>query len=214
MNRIIKIKLFTIVISLLLYNFAFALEFESNIFEFPKGSKMYWETPKNSCNLNPNNNCWSSKNVYIDKDGNLHLQFKKGDDNKWYAPEIKLAYYIDSNGKKHEKVKYGTYQFYITSDLSSLNSQLVLGLFTYPPEDNKPKHQDGSNEIDIEYAHFETGYNLWFTVWPNAFDEYRNQTIGSTFTYNGPTVQEFVWKKRKVIFNIYVSVSRSTSRNL
>src|SRR5690606_14139601 len=74
----------------------------------------------------------STENVWVDDQGKLHLRIVNRNE-KWYCAEVTL----------NQKVGYGKYIFYINSSLSSLDDNVVAGLFTY---------LDDTQEIDIEFS--------------------------------------------------------------
>lgn len=122
----------------------------------------------------------SSQNVWVDKQGRLHLKIvkRKG---KWYCAEVTLD----------QKVGYGKYIFHINSPLSKLDKHIVAGLFTY---------LDDNQEIDIEFSRWSVANN------PNAqyvIQPYENP--GNTFRFQwddttGNTVHSFEWIEEKITF--------------
>lgn len=125
----------------------------------------------------------SEKNVWVDKNGKLHLSIvkRKG---KWYCAEVTLD----------KKVGYGKYIFYINSSLSSLEEHIIAGLFTY---------LNDNEEIDIEFSRWSIhdNQNAQYVVQPHDNPEniYRFNVDDST----GNTVHSFEWLKEKIIFESY-----------
>ncbi len=88
------------------------------------------------CVWGPGPNHFSADNVYIDLDGKLHLTVKYVD-GAWRCPEVILT----------KPLGYGSYRFYLDSDVSSLPAPLVAGWFLY--DDGNPPYY---GEIDVEYT--------------------------------------------------------------
>ena len=106
----------------------------------------------------PGPNAWSRKNVWLDKNGNLHLKIsrtKTAQGEAWQCAEITSV----------KKFGMGTYEFQTVGRLDKLNHNIVLGFFDYPVYGEDP---DGTNEIDIEFARWgNAAYpNGNFTVYP------------------------------------------------
>jgi hypothetical protein len=87
----------------------------------------------------PGPNEWRDDNVRLADDG-VHLTIRQVD-GVWSAAEIVML---------GDPLGFGTYEFEIAGDLSTLDTNAVVGLFNYPgsPEIGP----DGTNEIDIEIA--------------------------------------------------------------
>lgn len=92
----------------------------------------------------PNHFSDSTGNVWIDTSGQLHLKITHPDSN-WYCSEI----------ISDESFGYGTYVFTIESRLDTLDSNIILGLFTwdtYAPQFNY-------REIDFEFGRWQNPAN-------------------------------------------------------
>lgn len=83
-------------------------------------------------------NAWSdlAENVSVDTSG-LHLAITKRAQT-WYAAEVTL----------NESLGYGTYSFRTSSRLDQLDTNAVLGMFTYDYLDPAASYR----ELDIEYS--------------------------------------------------------------
>jgi hypothetical protein len=136
----------------------------------------------------PGPNLWSGRNVWLDENGDLHLKISKTNDG-WYSSEVTTT----------QKFGFGKYQFQVIGQIDQLDPNVVLGLFNYPTPEVGP---DGTNEIDIEYAHW--GNADWpignFTLWPaqpglepvsKSFDVELNGTY---------TTHRFAWESQKIFF--------------
>jgi len=88
----------------------------------------------------PGSNNWNENNVYVDLEGNLHLRINKLAD-KWYCAEIITE----------EPIRYGEYDFYVSSNVELLDKNIVVGLFIY---------ENDKKEIDIEFYNKETLYTV------------------------------------------------------
>ncbi|MCD6340198.1 MAG: glycoside hydrolase family 16 protein [Verrucomicrobia bacterium] len=84
----------------------------------------------------PGPNRFSAKNVFVDDAGRLHLRIT-GENGVWRCAEATLE----------ESLGYGSYRFYLESDVSGLPDPIVLGMFVYS-EDPEYAHR----EIDIEFS--------------------------------------------------------------
>ena len=87
--------------------------------------------------VNPGHNFFDCSNVWVDDQNNLHLKITK-EDGQWRCAEV---FTKDSLGD-------GFYTFTIASDLSSLDPNVVLGLFTW---DEFAPHY-ANREMDIEIS--------------------------------------------------------------
>lgn len=78
----------------------------------------------------------SSRNVWVDRQGRLHLRitYRNG---RWNCAEVVCT----------QSLGYGTYRFYVTSPVADMDPHVVLGLFTWS-DDPAYAHR----EIDIEFS--------------------------------------------------------------
>ena len=122
----------------------------------------------------------SEENVWVDNNGKLHLKIihREGE---WYCAGV---YSKKSFG-------HGKYTFYVNSDVTKLDKNVVAGLFTY---------YDDSQEIDIEFSKWSLEENMigQYAVQPsskpgniNRFDIPENA---------GPTIHSFDWKSNAIHF--------------
>jgi len=129
----------------------------------------------------PGKNYWDKDNVWVDRDGWLHLKVshKQG---RWYCAELVSM----------RSFGYGTYQFQVVGAIDKLDRNLVLGLFVYP------EHEIPNNEIDIEFAQ-----------WGNSNKPRGNYTVASnTQQYDlalqgDYTLHQFEWSSRQIAFQSY-----------
>lgn len=136
----------------------------------------------------PGPNKWSGSNVWLDDEGNLHLKITRTN-NGWYCAEVTTT----------QRFGFGTYQFQVIGQIDQLDPNVVFGLFNYPTSDVGP---DGTNEIDIEYAHW--GNAEWpignFTVWhPQTGITQTSESfpVELSGTY---TTHRFNWDSQQIFF--------------
>jgi hypothetical protein len=135
------------------------------------------------------NNTGSASNVIIDADGYLHLKIAK-QNTTWTCAELFTT----------DKLGFGTYRWQIDSPVDKLDKNVVLGLFPYGPTSGIG--DDGTNEIDIEYARW--GNSAWpngnYTVYPNS-----GSTVGEitfNFTLIGTfSTSSFLWTKNSIAYS-------------
>lgn len=91
----------------------------------------------------------SKDNVWVDDEGRLHLKIvQKG--GAWYCAGVSLR----------RSLGYGSYIFYVSSNVSDLDQHAVAGLFTY---------MNDEEEIDIEFSKWSDPDNMdaQFAVQPS-----------------------------------------------
>jgi hypothetical protein len=143
----------------------------------------------------PGPNTWSDSSDNVRVEGSdLVLSIVQDRFGRWTSAEI--------DNRRH--LGYGTYRWVVATDLSALDANEVLGLFTYT--DSGPSH----NEIDIESSHWghlssPTGS---VTVWQNAdlgLSEQRN------FDYSNrpPYVNQFTWAPGSIRFVVTDATGRT-----
>lgn len=136
----------------------------------------------------PGPNQWSGSNVWVDDAGDLHLKITHTDSG-WQSSEVTTT----------ERLGFGKYQFQVVGRIDKLDPNVVLGLFNYPPED---VGADGTNEIDIEYAHW--GNAEWpignFTVWPAKSGVEQTSQSYPVELSGDYTTQRFTWQSQQIFF--------------
>ena len=103
----------------------------------------------------PGPNAWSDSEANVHVDGaDLVLSVVQGAGGAWTSAEV--------DGRR--SLGYGTYRWVVASDLSGLDANEVLGMFTYGGDD------PSNNELDLEASHW--GNLAWAsgsgTVWQDA----------------------------------------------
>lgn len=126
-------------------------------------------------------------NVSVDGDGSLHLTIRNSG-GQWTAAELFTT----------DRLGFGTYQWHIDGPIDTYDKNVVLGLFPYGPAAGIG--DDGTNEIDIEFARWgvANGPNGDFTNYPAS-----GSTVGErsyTFSLDGSTLStsRFVWTTKSI----------------
>lgn len=86
----------------------------------------------------------SPRNVWVDRQGRLHLRITYRD-GRWQCAEVVCD----------RSLGYGTYRFYVASPVANMDPHVVLGLFTWSDD---PAY--ANREIDIEFATWGDGASL------------------------------------------------------
>lgn len=125
----------------------------------------------------PNNWSNSSRAVFVDTKGRLHLKIIK-ENGTWYSAEVV--------GKK--SFGYGTYDFTFVSPMGNLDPNVIASPYLY---------LDDYHEIDIEFAKWTEakGKNVFYTVQPAG----EESDFGTKLTLNShPVTARIVWKPDSV----------------
>lgn len=152
-----------------------------------KFSGLEWKI-KDGEKMGPGPNSWSKSNVFVDADGRLHLKISQRD-GKWQCAEVNSL----------QRFGFGTYQWEVVGRPDLFDQNIVLGLFNYPPPD---VGADGTNEIDIEFAHWGKATSLIgnYTLWP-ASKSIKYSTHPFKFMLNGDyTTHRFRWDRASILF--------------
>lgn len=135
----------------------------------------------------PGPNAWSDSPSNVRVQGrDLLLSIAPDPFGRWASAEI--------DNRRH--LGYGTYRWIVATDLSALDANDVLGLFTYGGADAS------NNEIDIEPSHWgDLSTTGSATVWQNAE---RGLSEGRSFDYSSrpPYVNEFTWSPGRIKFRV------------
>ncbi|MFM8304468.1 MAG: hypothetical protein ACKOA9_09255 [Actinomycetota bacterium] len=150
-----------------------------------------WTVKTSRSKVGPGPNVFSAANVTVDASGYLHLRITKSG-RSWTCGEVVL----------NESLGYGTYEWELGSDVSNLNSRVVLGLFTW---NDLPDYNH--REIDFEAARWGSANdptNAQWVVQPyGTAGNLRRFTIGSTV----PTIVRFTWRSNRIDFATVVNGS-------
>lgn len=159
-----------------------------------------WKIKKSTVPVGPGPNIFggTDSNVWVDQNGYLHLKiaFLNG---KWQSSELICT----------ENTGYGTYIFTLGSDVTKMNENIVLGLFTW---DDNTFYSQANSEVDIEFARwFKANDTLLLTtsVQPVVFDNatpftertFKPQMSVSKLKY--PSTHAFEWHADNITWNSY-----------
>ena len=113
-----------------------------------------WEVKRSESPVGPGPNYFSDsdENVWLDRQGKLHLKIS-GRDGRWFCSEV----------VSRRSFGYGRYVFHLASRIDQLDKNVVVGLFTW---DDEPEYFH--REIDIEFAKWGewAENNAQYTTWP------------------------------------------------
>lgn len=148
----------------------------------------YTWTIKNGPGIGPGPNNWSSNNAWVDSNGWMHLKLSYDEaSGKW------LCAGITSN----ETFSYGTFQWKIQGPVSTLDKNVVAGLFHY----NGP---DGYNEMDVEFARWGNPDkpNVNYSVYPAPGSTIPSQHFRDNWTQTDGTssTHRYTWTSDSVVF--------------
>lgn len=138
----------------------------------------------------PGDNYYSTNCVRVDTNGWLHMELKKIN-GTWYCPFLEGA----------RSLGFGEYRWYVGNALERIDSNLVVGLFTYAQE---PVYGTNQNEVDIEVSHAFPGTQtncLLFTVQPYTIPG--NSYQHPLETTNDLTTHRFIWRPDRVDWQSY-----------
>lgn len=138
----------------------------------------------------PGPNHWSSKNVWVDDKGWLHLKITYKD-GIWYCPGL----YTDNH------LGFGEYWFYTIGRLDRLDPNVSLAFFNYTTYDIGP---DQTNEIDIEFSKWGSksldALDTSYTVWPTEIEKGRTSLTFKLNQTDTNSTHGFTWHRDQVIF--------------
>ncbi len=134
----------------------------------------------------PGNNWWSddAESVWVDEEGALHLRIRNIG-GKWFSAEV----------ISQETFGYGSYTFFLASNIERYDPNIVVGLFAY---------EDDKNEIDIEFSQWGNPDDVYggYTVQPEPYtteNQYR-----FPLNLNGLySTHKFTWKPKRIRFESF-----------
>lgn len=159
-----------------------------------------WKIKKSTNPVGPGPNIFggTDSSVWVDDNGYLHMKiaYLNG---KWQSSEVICT----------ENTGFGTYIFTIGSDLTPMNENIVLGLFTW---DDNTFYSQANSEVDIEFARwFKANDSLLLTtsVQPVVFDNaipfaersHKPQMLVSKL--KKPSTHAFEWRANFIQWNSY-----------
>lgn len=186
-----KLKVIVLLIELLLLSFVGG-EFEVLPYDRSiKFSGYEWEIRNNDVLEGPGPNYFSDSfsNVWVDSLGRLHMKLTSRD-GKWYGAEV----------INKQTLGYGKYTFYIEAQLEQLDSNVVLGLFTYDTE-SSDAYKKAYREIDIEFAKWGNEYypNTQYTIWSSETNK-NSHTFNSLMPDGTWSTHSFNWQPKQIAF--------------
>lgn len=147
-----------------------------------------WDVRPAGTAQEPGPNDWSDSTANVQVQGSdLLLSIVKDSSGNWTSSEV--------DNQQH--LGYGTYRWVVATNLSALDANEVLGMFTYGGSD------PSNNEIDIEPSHWGDISNPSgsATVWQNA-----NAGLSEARTLNyssdPPYVNQFTWSPGRIDYLI------------
>jgi len=150
-----------------------------------------WTVKTSSGAVGPGPNIFAASNVVVDSAGKLRLKITKKS-GKWTCAEVIL----------NASPGYGTYEWTLGSNVSNLDAQAVLGLFTW---NDAPDYNH--REIDFEASRWGRANdptNAQWVVQPwDTAGNLTRFTIGSTV----PTKVRFTWSPTSIVFQTVVGSS-------
>lgn len=147
-----------------------------------------WRVKRHTTPVGPGPNYFSDSdcNVWVDSRGRLHMKITRVG-NRWECAEVICT----------RSLGYGTYRFYLESEVHALDPKVVLGLFTWSDD---PAY--GYREIDIEFARFQgpTGPNAYYTVAPHLGYDPQRQHAFNWLAHTPRSVHLFRWEPSRIVF--------------
>ena len=143
-----------------------------------------WYVKSSSGKVGPGPNYFGAANSFLDSQGRLHLRIDRDKRRRWQSAEVFAA----------ASLGYGTYRWTVAGDVSNLDPNVVLGLFTWSDTPDQ-----AHRELDIEVARWGSTTdptNAQFVVQP--WD-----TPGNMVRFAHPagtSVFEFTWSPGQVAF--------------
>ena len=147
-----------------------------------------WDVRPAGTDQGPGPSDWSDsrRNVRV-QGSDLLLSIVTGATGNWNSSEVA--------NQRH--LGYGTYRWVVATDLSTLDANEVLGMFTYGGAD------PSNNEIDIEASHWGSLSNPtgWATVWQNA-DAGLSKQRDFSYSDHPPYLNQFTWSPGRIDYLI------------
>jgi hypothetical protein len=147
-----------------------------------------WDVRPPGTAQEPGPNDWSDSTANVRVQGSdLLLSIVKNSAGHWTSAEI--------DNRRH--LGYGTYRWVVATDLSRLDANEVLGMFTYGGA------SPSNNEIDIEPSHWGDMSNPTgsATVWQNA-NTGRSEERDFNYSSRPPYVNQFTWSPGRIDYLI------------
>ncbi len=142
---------------------------------------------KNGPGIGPGPNSWSEKNAWVDDAGLLHLKLSYDSSSaKWTCAGV----------TSEKNFGHGTYQWMIQGPISTLDKNVVTGLFHY-------LGPDGFNELDVEFARWGdvNKPNVNYSVYPASGTTGTHQRTTTEWKQSGGTssTHRYTWTNDAVV---------------
>ena len=147
-----------------------------------------WNVRPAGTGQEPGPNDWSDSTANVQVQGSdLLLSIVQDPSGNWTSSEV--------DNQQH--LGYGTYRWVVATDLSALDANEVLGMFTYGGSD------PSNNEIDIEPSHWGHMSNPTgaATVWQNA-NAGLSEARAFSYSSHPPYVDQFTWSPGRIDYLI------------
>ena len=166
---------------------------------FFSGIKWYIKSGLNN-KLGPGPNYFSnsSKNVFLDNSGNLHLKITN-ENGKWNCAEVISKDFFG----------YGTYVFKLISNVADIEKNVVYGFFTW---DNNSFLEQANSEVDIEFSKWgkssdsltltQSVQPVWFNI-PAPYIERTNHPQININKIRFPSSHAFTWTDSLITWKSY-----------
>ena len=138
-------------------------------------------SPRGAVGPGPNLFSDSSRNVWVDEAGRLHLKITH-DGGRWTCAEVALD----------RSLGYGTYTLLLDSELERLDDRSVLGFFTW---DDRPLEEHREMDIELSKWAQPRDRNAQFVVVPTD-----KKVRFNVLPALAPTAYRFTWSPGRVIF--------------
>jgi hypothetical protein len=163
----------------------------------------YEWTVKAGEKMGPGPNRWEAANVTLDAQKRLRFTVRR-DARGWSCAEVAL---------RGRRLHFGHYEFQTIGPLATLDPNVVLGLFNYPPSDVGP---DTTNEIDIEWARWGNAKHPIgnFTLWPaKAGEKPVSHTFDPPRDLPAETTHRFLWLPDRIVWQSLRGHARDVGDN-
>jgi hypothetical protein len=145
-----------------------------------------WTVKSSTSPIGPGPNLFDADGPFVDSSGALHLRILKTAAG-WESSEVIL----------NPILGYGTYRWTVHGPVSTLNPDVVLGIFTYDRVETEP----GDGEMDFEASRFANAgdrTNAQYVVQPNA---HRGNRIRIILPNPDTTTVVMTWLPGRVTFS-------------
>lgn len=150
-------------------------------------SGYHWQVKANDRAMGPGPNLWSdsSRSVWVDRDGRLHLKIRKVR-GRWHCAEVICT----------QPLGYGRYLFFFSSRLDNLDKQVVAGAFVYGAN---------TSEIDIEFSKWGQGGRVGFYQYAVHLGVRQDGLFRRPYATRAKrSIHGFHWTPRQILFESHL----------